>query len=291
MVDSDEDDLEAFWERTNRKLAALFAPGPPASVDSKTLRESRAAGEDVTGVAGAGGTGFARPLDTRHGNVALQAHNGTIYKITSPSGKAYIGQTTQVLRKRMDAHLKRSNCWAVHSAITKYGWKNMCVEVLLSELDHATLDAREDEMIEKHNTRAPNGYNLIKVCNHPYRAGNLANCSTAVRRYHANHPGAARVKQNNRASVQHQRGVWREKLMHSIAELLDVDMRKARLKISSAKCAAKYVAKQAAKRCAGTGRDPMEEWQEHWGVFSIDDIITQARAWHAPSAIFRGSPA
>jgi hypothetical protein len=158
-------------------------------------------------------------------------------------------------------------------------------------LDHATLDAREEEMIEEHNTRAPNGYNLIKVCNHPHRAGNLANCSIAVRRYHANHPGAARAKQNNHASVQQQREVWRKKLIESVAGLVDVDMRKARSKVSLAKCGAKYAAKQASVRCAGTGRDPMKEWHEHWGRFSIDDIIAEARAWRAPSATFRGSPA
>src|SRR5210317_405716 len=47
---------------------------------------------------------------------------GIIYKITSPSGKIYIGQTIHTLEERIKGHNKKStNCTLLKRAIDKYG--------------------------------------------------------------------------------------------------------------------------------------------------------------------------
>jgi hypothetical protein len=46
---------------------------------------------------------------------------GIIYKITSPSGKVYVGQTTRSFQTRVQEHKRDSSgCTAVKSAIDKY---------------------------------------------------------------------------------------------------------------------------------------------------------------------------
>jgi len=47
---------------------------------------------------------------------------GCVYKITSPSGKVYIGQTVKTLHERIKGHKKSStNCTLLKRAIDKYG--------------------------------------------------------------------------------------------------------------------------------------------------------------------------
>ena len=54
----------------------------------------------------------------------------TIYKITSPSGKNYIGQTKQAFNERWKGHCKKSsNCLLLKRAIQKYGRENMKTEI------------------------------------------------------------------------------------------------------------------------------------------------------------------
>ena len=92
---------------------------------------------------------------------------GIIYKYTSPSGKIYIGQTTQSLseRARFMGEGYR-NCTAFYRAIQKYGFQNFSQEVLeeisyenLSELKEQ-LNKLEQYYISKFNSLVPNGYNI-----------------------------------------------------------------------------------------------------------------------------------
>lgn len=85
---------------------------------------------------------------------------GIVYKIVSPSGKAYIGQTVRTLQKRIDRHrdMKWGNCRLLKRAIAKYGWKAMTVSVLWTG-PHEGLNAKEIELIAAHGTLAPYGYN------------------------------------------------------------------------------------------------------------------------------------
>ncbi len=56
-----------------------------------------------------------------------------IYKHTSPSGKAYLGQTKDYA-KRINKHLTTVGCRAFASAILKYGWDNFNHEILIKNL-------------------------------------------------------------------------------------------------------------------------------------------------------------
>lgn len=83
---------------------------------------------------------------------------GIIYKITSPSGKMYIGQTTMSFKRRIEGHKKSSsNCTLLKRAINKYG-ENMKYEII-EDVSQEQLDEREMYWIEQLNTLAPNSYN------------------------------------------------------------------------------------------------------------------------------------
>lgn len=90
---------------------------------------------------------------------------GFIYKVTSPSGKHYIGQTQQTVELRWKQHIDaahrtyKDHCKVLNKAIRKYGHKNFDVEVL-EECDSQHLDALEVEWIKKYNCLTPNGMNI-----------------------------------------------------------------------------------------------------------------------------------
>lgn len=78
---------------------------------------------------------------------------------TAPNGKSYIGQTMN-LTKRNRGHRQKTGCRAFYAAIKKYGWDAFEHKILAQGL---TLDEANDvevQMIDTHNTLAPNGYNL-----------------------------------------------------------------------------------------------------------------------------------
>lgn len=87
---------------------------------------------------------------------------GIIYKLTSPSGMSYVGQTVQQLNQRLGAHRCRSRCYAIGAAIKKYGLKAFIVEVLMKDVPTDELDEAEDACIVEHNTLKPHGYNLVR---------------------------------------------------------------------------------------------------------------------------------
>jgi hypothetical protein len=94
---------------------------------------------------------------------------GVLYKLTSPSGKAYIGITNQTTAKRWWKHKNNaahgrsirsgSECIALYDAIRKYGNENFKVETLvIAEFDY--LKDLEQKAIIAFKTKAPHGYNL-----------------------------------------------------------------------------------------------------------------------------------
>jgi group I intron endonuclease len=93
-----------------------------------------------------------------------------IYRITSPKGKKYIGQTTQTFEKRMRGHINAAlrgddehSCKLVNRAIRKYGWERMIKEVIIEfEGTKEQLDLREIALIELECSLTPNGYNISK---------------------------------------------------------------------------------------------------------------------------------
>ena len=88
---------------------------------------------------------------------------GIIYLVRSPSGKAYIGQTTLTLKFRRRLHRAKrpkEGCTALASAILKYGDSKMRWSVIASAWDKEGLDYAECALIAQHDTIVPNGYNL-----------------------------------------------------------------------------------------------------------------------------------
>lgn len=85
---------------------------------------------------------------------------GWIYKLTSPSGKAYIGKTQRrQVEMRFKEHCGRSSkCHAIACAIQKYGFENFVVEKW--QYPDEYLVEYEQLFILDHGTLAPDGYNL-----------------------------------------------------------------------------------------------------------------------------------
>ena len=87
-----------------------------------------------------------------------------IYKITSPSGKHYIGQTQNTIKRRWSSHCcfpDNSNA-PLHNAIRKYGKENFIVEIIIDNIE--TLDEAnmlERKYIYEFNSITPNGYNIL----------------------------------------------------------------------------------------------------------------------------------
>ena len=89
-----------------------------------------------------------------------------IYKLTSPSGSVYVGQSLN-LKKRLGEY-RRLDCIGqpkIFNAISKYGWKNINVTILWQTKNieryrniKITLDAIEKYAIKKYDCVA-NGYN------------------------------------------------------------------------------------------------------------------------------------
>lgn len=93
---------------------------------------------------------------------------GYIYKLTSPSGKHYIGKTIQEPFRRWSKHHTKvlnedddNQCRALGNAIRKYGWDNFTREILI-ECEEWELNDLEIALIEEYNSLVPNGYNLTK---------------------------------------------------------------------------------------------------------------------------------
>lgn len=74
----------------------------------------------------------------------------SIYKITSPSGKCYIGLTSLTVLKRWYSHCSlanRNKNHPFHSAIRKYGQENFIIETLFSDLTKEQAQEKEIEHI------------------------------------------------------------------------------------------------------------------------------------------------
>lgn len=84
-----------------------------------------------------------------------------IYKITSPSGKVYIGQSRNI-RKRFSVY-KRKKCEnqiRIYNSIMKYGWDNHIFEVI-EECEIELLNERERYWQDFYNVIGKNGLNCI----------------------------------------------------------------------------------------------------------------------------------
>ncbi|MCY4245792.1 MAG: GIY-YIG nuclease family protein [Gammaproteobacteria bacterium] len=101
--------------------------------------------------------------DLRGEKTAGRRANGTIYMLTSPSGKRYVGQTWD-LRTRMKFYRNGggANQTYLQKAIKKYGWENFHVAILSSGIKRQEiLDNCEIQWISLMLSCLPSqGYNL-----------------------------------------------------------------------------------------------------------------------------------
>ena len=84
-----------------------------------------------------------------------------IYKLTSPSGKIYIGQTQCLYLRFRDYRKPKANEYLM-KAILKYGLKNISVEILEKDLPLNKLDKREQFYLDILHPFNDNGYNICK---------------------------------------------------------------------------------------------------------------------------------
>lgn len=113
---------------------------------------------------------------------------GTIYKLTFPNKKVYIGQTVQKFCNRMSQHkrnaykaCKDSNL-LLYNAIRKYGWENVKKEIILQIIDLKNLTALEIEYQQKYKScDRTNGYNIYVGRKVPkYVTNNSKSCRAIV---------------------------------------------------------------------------------------------------------------
>lgn len=88
-----------------------------------------------------------------------------IYKLTSPSGKCYIGKTEFTIEERFNTHIAESKYNSkrpILRAISKYGKDNFALEVL-EECNKDNINLKEIYWIEHFNSTDPSkGYNITK---------------------------------------------------------------------------------------------------------------------------------
>ena len=84
-----------------------------------------------------------------------------IYKLTSPSGKIYIGQAQTMYLRFRDYRRPRATKY-LKRAILKYGLENMTVEILEKDVPLELLDEREQFYLDTLQPFKNNGYNICK---------------------------------------------------------------------------------------------------------------------------------
>lgn len=89
---------------------------------------------------------------------------GCIYKIVNKlNGTTYVGQTINSINQRFIQHKHASlthNTY-LYNAMKKYGINNFYIEQIDSANSLDELNTKEIYWIEKLNTKAPNGYNIV----------------------------------------------------------------------------------------------------------------------------------
>ena len=91
---------------------------------------------------------------------------GCLYKLTSPSGKSYIGISSKGLEARWAKHVEHAlgkrTAGALYAALRKYGTDSFSREVIGCSDDWDTLRQMEIDAIRDHGTLAPRGYNITQ---------------------------------------------------------------------------------------------------------------------------------
>lgn len=84
----------------------------------------------------------------------------TIYKLTVPNGKSYIGQTSLKPYRRWNGGAGYKENKELYAEIMEYGWRNVEKEILAEVEDSQEAHIKEREYILKFRTNEPeHGYN------------------------------------------------------------------------------------------------------------------------------------
>lgn len=88
-----------------------------------------------------------------------------VYKITSPSGKIYIGQSLNVARRMIEhKYNSKSKNLKLYNSFREYGIKNHIVEIIFLSKDKEEMNKMESFYIKKFDT-VENGLNHIDILN------------------------------------------------------------------------------------------------------------------------------
>lgn len=140
---------------------------------------------------------------------------GFIYKITSPSGSSYIGQTRCSVQQRWKIHVggQKRGCPALFNAIRKYGQDNMRVEIM-STVPVSSLNEEETKAITNYNSMAPAGYNLNEGGGNPCCVSDETKRKMSIARERFVYTTEHRAK----LSEANRRRVWTEETKRKMAE-------------------------------------------------------------------------
>lgn len=87
----------------------------------------------------------------------------TVYRLTSPSDKVYIGITSRPVKQRWNNGIGYKKCPAMNNAIRKYGWENFKKEILLENTTENEAKSLETMLIKLHKSdNKKYGYNLTE---------------------------------------------------------------------------------------------------------------------------------
>jgi group I intron endonuclease len=92
---------------------------------------------------------------------------GCIYKLVSPSGKVYIGQSRNINKRfGMYSRFECKNQRKLYPAICKYGWDNFTKEILISyeDVEQGVLNYKETAYIAEYEA-VDKGYNCCPIGN------------------------------------------------------------------------------------------------------------------------------
>lgn len=84
-----------------------------------------------------------------------------IYKITSPSGRIYIGQSKNI-EKRLSYYsgLQCAEQRKIYASLVKYGWENHTFEII-ETCSYSDIDEREKYWISHHNSSSDSNLNIL----------------------------------------------------------------------------------------------------------------------------------
>lgn len=83
----------------------------------------------------------------------------TVYKLTFPDDKVYIGQTSCSLPRRCQRGKNYKRNPKLTADVQRYGWDNFTLEILRENISGEYADIIERAAIVHYNATAPNGYN------------------------------------------------------------------------------------------------------------------------------------